>query len=141
MDLKNIIQRLKLFENRRKYPRVLFDLPFEYRTQYNPRARGGIVIDASEIGFLIHSVDSMLIGTQLKIIVLYPWEYTLANFQVFAKIVWKKIDKRGGRYLYGLKFNGILAEGHYKLGELLRSNSEPPLPIKPNVEKKTFERF
>lgn len=141
MDLKNIIQRLKLFENRRKYQRVSLDLPCEYRTEYNPRARGGIVIDASEIGFLIHSVENMLIGTQLRIIVLYPREYTLANFQVFARIVWKKMDKRGGRYLYGLKFNGILAEGNYRLGELLRSNSEPPLPIRPNVEKKTFEGF
>lgn len=143
MDLKNLIQSLKLLQDRRKYARVLLDLPFEYQTQYNPRARGGIVIDASEIGFLIHSIENMLIGTQLKIVVLYPCEYSLANLKVFAKIVWKKIDKRGRRYLYGLKFNGILAEDDYKIRGLLRSNSEPPLPIpiEPDIEKKGFERF
>jgi hypothetical protein len=143
MDLKEIIKSLVTSEDRRKYPRVLLDLPLEYRTQYNPRIRGAIVIDASEIGFLIHSIENMLVGMQLKIVVLYPSEYSLENLKVLAKIVWKKIDKREKRYLYGLKFNGILAEDDCKLRELLRSNSEPPLPIsiRPNVEKKRVDRF
>ena len=129
MDFKDIINNLKHFENRRKYPRVLLDLPFEYRTQYSGRARGGIVIDASEVGFLIHSTENMLVGTRLKIVVMYPNEYSLAKLDVFARIVWKKFDKREKRYLYGLKFNGILAEDDYKLKGLLRSKSEPPSPI------------
>ena len=108
---------------------MLFDLPFEYRTQFNRRARGGIVIDASEIGFLIHSPENMLVGTQLRIVVLYPCEYCLAKLDVYARIVWKKFEKKEKRYLYGLKFNGILAEDHYKLKGLLRSNSEPPSPM------------
>jgi hypothetical protein len=126
MEVRDIINKLKHFENRRKYPRVLLDLPFEYRTEYSARARGGIVIDACEVGFLIHSTESLLVGTRLKIVVLYPNEYSLAKLSVFARIVWKQFDKREKRYLYGLKFNGILAEDHYKLKGLLRSNSEPP---------------
>jgi hypothetical protein len=129
MEVKDIISRLKHFENRRKYPRVLLDLPFEYRTEYSRRARGGIVIDACEVGFLIHSTENMLVGTRLKIVVLYPKEYSLAKLEVFAKIVWKRFDKREKKYLYGLKFNGILAEDDYKLKGLLRNNSEPPSPI------------
>jgi len=129
MDLKDIISRLKHFENRRKYPRVLLGLPFEYRTEYNRCIRGGIVIDACEVGFLIHSTENMLVGTRLKIVVLYPEEYCLAKLEVFAKIVWKRFDTKEKRYLYGLKFNGILAEDDYKLRGLLRSNSEPPSPI------------
>jgi hypothetical protein len=125
----DIISRLKYFENRRKYPRVLLDLPFEYRTEYSRRTRGGIVIDACEVGFLIHSTENMLVGTRLKIVVLYPEEYRLAKLDVFAKIVWKRFDKKEKRYLYGLKFNGILAEDDYKLRGLLRSNSEPPSPV------------
>jgi hypothetical protein len=129
MEVKDIINRLKYFENRRKYPRVLLDLPFEYRTEYSRRVRGGIVIDACEVGFLIHSTENMLLGTRLKIAVLYPKEYSLAKLEVVAKIVWKTFDKKEKRYLYGLKFNGILAEDDYKLKGLLRSNSEPPPPI------------
>jgi len=129
MDVKDIISRLKYYENRRKYPRVLLELPFEYRTEYSRRARGGIVIDACEVGFLVHSTENMLVGTRLKIVVLYAKEYGLAMLEVFARIVWKRFDKKEKRYLYGLKFNGILAEDDYKLRGLLRSNSEPPSPI------------
>jgi len=129
MDFKEIFCSLKHFENRRKYPRVFLDLPFEYKTEYGHRARGGIVIDASEVGFLIHSTENMLVGTRLKIVVLYPNEYRLAKLNVLARIVWKKFDKKEKRYLYGMKFNGILAEDHYTLKGLLRSNSEPPPPI------------
>jgi hypothetical protein len=133
MEVMDIISRLKYFENRRKYPRVLLDLPFEYRTEYSRRIRGGIVVDACEIGFLIHSTENMLVGTRLKVVVLYPEEYRLAKLEVFAKIVWKRFDKKEKRYLYGLKFNGILAEDDYKLRGLLRSNSEPrsPIPMRP----------
>ena len=134
MDFKEIFSSLKHFENRRKYPRVLVDLPFEYRTEYGHRTRGGIVIDASEVGFLIHSTENMLVGTRLKIVVLYPNEYSLAKLTVLARIVWKKYDKKEKRYLYGMKFNGILAEDHYRLKGLLRINSEPasPRPIRPS---------
>ena len=129
MKVKYIINRLKYFENRRKHPRVLLDLPFEYRTEDSRRVRGGIVVDACEIGFLIHSTENMLVGTRLKIVVLYPKEYSLGMLKVFAKIVWKRFDKKENRYLYGLKFNGILGEDDYKLKGLLRSNSELPSPI------------
>jgi hypothetical protein len=125
----DIISRLKYFENRRKYPRMLLDLPFEYRTEYSNRVRGGIVIDACEVGFLIHSTENMLVGTRLEIVVLYPKEYSLETLEVFARIVWKRFDIKEKRYLYGLKFNGIWAEDDYKLKGLLRSNSEPPPPI------------
>jgi hypothetical protein len=129
MEMMDIISRMKHFQNRRKYPRVVLDLPFEYRTEYGRRVRGGIVIDACEVGFLIHSTENMLVGTRLKIVVLYPNEYSLAKLDVFARIVWKQFDKREKRYLYGLKFNGILAEDHNKLKGLLRSNSKPPPPV------------
>jgi PilZ domain len=128
MVVMDIISRLKYFENRRKYPRVLLDLPFEYRTEYSRRIRGGIVIDACEVGFLIHSTENMLVGTRLKIAVLYPEEYRLAKLTVVARIVWKRFDRKEKRYLYGLKFNGILADDDYKLKGLLRSNSESPSP-------------
>jgi hypothetical protein len=124
MNLKNIINSLKHLEDRRKYPRVPLDLPFEYQKECSPRGRGGIVIDASEVGFLIHSTENMLVGTLLKIVVLYPEEYTLAKLAVLAKIVWKKLDAGQKRYLYGLKFNEILVRDHNKLIGLLRRNSE-----------------
>ena len=85
--------------DRRKYPRVYMDLPLEYRMKYDLHARGGIVIDASEKGFLIYSTEDIPLGTKLKIAVLFPIEYELANVEVFAEIIWKKIsvEMRGKR--------------------------------------------
>lgn len=115
------MQTSKHFRDRRKYPRVCIDLPFEYRVNYDPRAHGGIVIDASETGFLIYSPEDIPIGTKLKIAVLFSKEYELANFEVFAEIIWKKVnvEARKKTYQYGLKFVQILEEDHWKLKQLL----------------------
>jgi len=108
------------FKDRRRYPRVYMDLPLEYRMKYAPFARGGIVIDASETGFLIYSTEAIPVGTKLKVAVLYPKEYELAFFEVFAEIIWKKVvAKQEEGYQYGLKFIQILEENYLKLRELL----------------------
>ncbi len=97
------------------------DLPLEYLVRHDSRARGGIVVDASETGFLIHSTEDIPIGTNLKISVLFPKDYELANFDVFGQIIWKKVDvgERVRKYQYGLKFIQILEEDYWKLKKLL----------------------
>ena len=101
---------------RKRYPRFLIDLPLEYRDMDDSHARGGIVVNASETGFLIESGKDIPIGTELNITVLYLKEFELANFKVTAKIVWKepyrKEDGKGNQYWegyrYGLEFIQIL---------------------------------
>jgi hypothetical protein len=109
------------FWDRRRYARICMDLPLEYRVKYDARAHGGIVVDASESGFLIHSTENIPIGTKLKIAVLFSAEYELTKFEVFAEIIWKKADveKREEGYQYGLKFIQILDEDYWKLRKLL----------------------
>jgi hypothetical protein len=118
---KNTIERSRYFRDRRKYPRLYMDLPLEYRMKYDPHTRGGIVIDASEAGFLIYSTEDIPVGSKLRIAVFFPREYELTNFEVFTEIIWKKIsvEKRGKGYQYGLKFVEILEEDHLKLKRLL----------------------
>jgi c-di-GMP-binding flagellar brake protein YcgR len=108
------------FTERRKYPRVYMDLPLEYWVKYDPRTRGGIVIDASETGLLIYSTQDIPVGSKLRIAVLFPNEYELANFEVFAEVIWKQAaNKREEGYQYGIKFNQILQEDYSKLRQLL----------------------
>ncbi len=109
------------FKDRRKYPRVHMDLPLEYRVKYDARAHGGIVIDASESGFLIYSTQDIPIGAKLKIAVLFSAEYELAKFEVFAEIIWNRVNvgKAEEGYQYGLKFIQILEEDYWKLRRLL----------------------
>jgi hypothetical protein len=109
------------FRDRRKHPRVCMNLPLEYLVKYDSRARGGIVVDASETGFLIYSTEDIPVGTNLKIDVLFPKEYELANFEVFGKIIWRKVEvgERTNTYRYGLTFVQIVEEDYWKLKKLL----------------------
>ncbi len=109
------------FWDRRRHARICMDLPLEYRVKYDARAHGGIVVDASESGFLIYSTEDIPIGTKLKIAVLFSAEYELAKFEVFAEIIWRNADveKREEGYQYGLKFIQILEEDYWKLRKLL----------------------
>ncbi len=106
---------------------MCMDLPLEYRVNYISHARGGIVKDASETGLLIYSTENIPVKTKLKIAVLFPKDYELANLEVYAEIIWKDIpangDEKKGGYQYGLKFIQILEEDYWKLRRLLSGRS------------------
>jgi hypothetical protein len=97
---------------RRKYPRVVIDLPLEYQEKHESCLHGGMIINASEGGFLIESTRDIPVGTELNINVLYLNGNRLDDFKVVAKIVWKKPcskeDSNGKQfwkgYNYGLEF-------------------------------------
>jgi hypothetical protein len=106
---------------KRRYPRFLIDLPLEYREAETSHARGGLVINASEGGFLIESVKDIPIGTKLNMAVLFPQWFELSDFKLVAKTLWKeplwKDDWSG--YRYGLNIVQILEEDRTKLRLLL----------------------
>jgi hypothetical protein len=106
---------------RRRFPRLLVDLPLEYRVMNAPYAQGGIVVNASEQGLLINSIKNMPVGTKLNVAVLFPEEYELANFEVLAEIIRKELhwEEDWEGYQYGLKFTKILESDRHKLKQLL----------------------
>ena len=106
---------------RRKHRRVYMDLPLEYRFSDAPHPHGALVVNVSESGLLIHSIKNIPIGTKLNIAVLFPKGFELANFEVFAEIVWKDLYWQESRdsYQFGLRFVRILEEDHQKLKQLL----------------------
>jgi hypothetical protein len=108
-------------EDRRKSPRSLMDLPLEYRVINAPFPHGGIVANASKEGLLIYSVKDMPVGTKLDIVVLFPKEYELCNFEVIAEIIRKDLhwEEDWEGYEYGIKFLQIFEEDRYKLKQLL----------------------
>lgn len=124
-------------KERRRHPRFFIDLPLEYRDMDDPNLRGGIVVNASEGGFLIESLRDIPVGAKLEIAVLFPKGFELSNFKVVAKILWKepysKGDWKGDNvwkgYQYGLEFTRILDEDRGKLNLLLsgRHNLEKML--------------
>jgi hypothetical protein len=121
MDEEEVMERITESAEKRKFPRVLMDLPLEYQVLDAPYAHGGLVANASETGLLILSVKSIPVGTKLNIAVMFPKEFQLSNFKVSAEIIWKEIywkeDWEG--YKYGLKFIGLFDEDQWKLKDLL----------------------
>jgi hypothetical protein len=108
-------------KERRRYPRSLLHLPFEYRVKESPRAHGGVVVDASEGGFLIHSVEDMPVGQKLNIVLMFTKGFELANLEVLTQIVRKDISSYNGAkgYQYGLQIIQMLEEDRRKLKQLL----------------------
>lgn len=108
-------------QERRRSPRLLMDLPLEYRVLNAPFAHGGIVVNGSEDGFLIYSIKDMPIGTKLNIVVLFPAGYELTNFELVAEIVRKDLhwEEDWEGFEYGLKFVQIFEEDREKLKQLL----------------------
>jgi PilZ domain len=131
------------FKERREYPRSLVDLPVEYRIMDLPHAHGGLVVNASEGGLLIHSVKDMPLGLKLNIVVMFLAGYELANFEVTAEIIWKDLHlyNRCEGYQYGLKIVQILEQDHWKLKQLLNSQfiirgesfDHPPLDFRASL--------
>jgi hypothetical protein len=120
--MRNTVRESVFFREKRKYPRVGMDLPVDYWVNHDTYAHGGIVVDASEAGFLMYSVEDIPIGTKLKIAVLFPREYELVNFEVAAKIIRKKVSEKGEEgYQYGIRFTKMLKEDYGKLRELFRA--------------------
>jgi hypothetical protein len=113
-------------KEKRKHPRVNMELPLEYRVSEAPNLYGAMVVNVSESGLLIHSVRDLTIGTKLNIAVLFPKGFELANFEVFAEIVWKDLYWQESRdsYQFGLRFVRILEEDHQKLKQLLGDGHE-----------------
>ncbi len=115
-------------KEKRKHLRVNVDLPLEYRVldTPQPRALGGLVINASESGLLLHSVKDIPVGAKLRIAVLFPQGYELANFELIAEVVWKHIcwEENRKKYESGLKIIHILNEEHQKMKRLLVQDSE-----------------
>ena len=128
---------------RRRYPRFIVDLPLEYRDMDGSCLRGGILVNASEGGFLIEAVRDIPVATELNITVLFPKGFELADFNVVAKIVWKgpywKEDSQENQYWegyrYGLELIRIFDRDRWRLKLLLGGGfeSEEISPIYPPV--------
>jgi hypothetical protein len=124
------MENLNYNKDRRRFPRVFMDLPLEYQIMDTPNAHGGLVVNASETGLLIHSIKDMPIGAKLNIAVLFPKAFELTNFEVLVEIVWKDIhlDENWEGYKYGLKFIQIKEEDLQKLRQLLGDHAQSKLP-------------
>jgi hypothetical protein len=118
---KGIMEESDYLKERRGFPRFFIELPLEYRVVNASYSHGGLVVNLSEGGLLIYSIKDMPIGSKLNIEVLFPKEFKLTHFKVFAEIVWKekymKEDWEG--FQYGLRIIEISEGDRSRLKQLL----------------------
>ena len=102
------------------------DLPLEYRVVNTAPSFGGFVVNASEIGLLIHSKKNMPVGTRLNIAVFFAKGYELTSLEVVAEVIRKDLSREGSQegFQYGLKILDIsVEEDRSRLKQLLDSST------------------
>jgi hypothetical protein len=113
-----------ILAERRKFPRFPICLPVEYSRLSEYRRRAGVVADISRMGVQFHSVYRIVIGTELRITVLFPLGYELTTLDIAARVVWRErhpgTDWSG--YKYGLKFTRISEKDQLKLDFFLNAH-------------------
>ena len=126
------MNRSKRFTERRKYPRFSVSLPVEYWKAGDSVRQGGLAGDISEMGLLILSTHKMVIGTVLRIKMLFPDGYELTGFEVLAKIVWKSVysDMDWSGYKYGVEFIRVSNKDRIKLEHFLLAYLSAHLSMK-----------
>ena len=114
---------------KRRYPRVLINLPVDFWTIDDWKASPGLVLNASEAGILIQTFKDMPSDTRINIKILFRVSLSKgvksAKLRAVTDIVWKDVywweDWEG--YQYGLKIIHISDEDHLKLNLILKSLS------------------
>jgi len=108
------------FEEKRRRPRVLINLPIDFQI-IGPEVYPGVALDASETGLFIQTVKQMAVGTKVRITLLLPEGSSRQQIGAIAEIIWKDVclleDLEG--YQYGLKFIQISDEDYLELKRIL----------------------
>lgn len=125
LDLR-LLERTGTNKDRRRRPRVYMDLPVEVREADGGEIHGGMIVDGSEIGFLVYSIKEMSIGLRLNLLILFNKGSYFTNLEVLTEIVRKKKRVSEGQtgYEYGLKIVEIGEKDFRKLKYLLQGNTD-----------------
>jgi hypothetical protein len=122
-------------EERRQHPRLMINMPLEYRVGGVPKAFGAMAVNGSETGLQMHCLRDIPLGSRLAIAVLFPQEFQLSHFKALAEVLWKDVhweeDWRG--YRYGVRFIDVEKEELRKLKGFLSARPKVPGPGQPSA--------
>ena len=111
---------------RRRHPRIKFELPLDYSFGDSGKTYGGIVGNASQGGLLVYLWEAIKIGMVLKIEILFVRGFELTTIRAITKAVWSDLaaQKVLGEYQYGLEFQSFQEGDLQKLETLLEDVGE-----------------
>jgi c-di-GMP-binding flagellar brake protein YcgR len=110
---------------RRKHPRFSIELPLDYSVESVDRT-GGVAANASKGGLLVYLPEAIVVGTLLKIEILFVKGLQLNSIRAMAKVVWSDLAPKEiwGEYRYGLEFQSFQEGDLQKLRRLLKEVGE-----------------
>ena len=110
---------------RRKHPRFSLELPLDYAIESMDR-HGGIAANASKGGLLVYLPEAIVVGTLLRIDILFAKGSELNTIGGTAKVVWSDLAPKEiwGEYRYGLEFQSFHKGDLQKLRKLLKELGE-----------------
>ena len=110
---------------RRRQPRFSIELPLDYCIERKDRF-GGVAVNASRGGLLVYLPEAIVVGTLLKIDILFAKGLELNSIKAIAKVVWSDLPPKEirGEYRYGLKFQSFPKGNLQKLKRLLKEVGE-----------------
>jgi hypothetical protein len=112
---------------RRKHPRFRMELPLDYAIESVDR-HGGIAANASRSGLLAYLPEAIVVGTLLKIDILFAEGSELNTIGGTAKVVWSDLAPKEiwGEYRYGLEFQSFSEGDLQKLKKVLKELGKIP---------------
>jgi len=110
---------------RRRHPRVIVELPFDYSRMDGEEKNGGFATNASQGGLLVYLPEVIEKGALLKIVILFVKDSALNTVKGIAKVVWCNLAAKAawGEHRYGLEFQSFNKGSLDKLELLLRKGS------------------
>ncbi len=110
---------------RRKYPRFRVELPLGYSIESVDR-HGGVAANVSKGGLLVYLPEAIVVGSLLKIEILFAKGSELNSITATAKVVWCDLapEEISRGYRYGLKFESFQQGDFLKLRKLLTEVGE-----------------
>ncbi len=109
---------------RRKDPRFILELPMDYSIESVDRY-GGVAANASKGGLLVYLPEAIVVGTSLKVEILFAKGSELNSIRAIARVVWSDLAPREmGEYRYGLEFESFQEGDLQKLKKLLKEVGE-----------------
>ena len=109
---------------RRKHPRFSVDLPIQYKVNVLTNGNGR-AINLSEGGMLIHSLDQMEIGQNLKSRLVFILDSEMNTIETDAEVIWRDIyfNEAWGDHRCGVRFLDISPKDKNRLKYFLKGLS------------------
>jgi len=106
---------------RRRQPRFSMELPLDYCIEREDRY-GGVAANASKGGLLVYLPEAIVVGTLLKMEILFAKGLELSSIKAIAKVVWADLPPKEiwGEYRYGVEFQSFQEGDLQKLRRLLK---------------------